>query len=82
MKEIENHNTLVFIVSRRANKPQVCYCGKGGGRTSAPLNRGATLATTQSSIYRLWHMAHVVLNILHHHPHTRRLSWPSRSCTT
>merc|ERR1711934_252912 len=23
MKEIENHNTLVFIVSRKANKPQV-----------------------------------------------------------
>ena len=25
MKEIENHNTLVFIVSRKANKPQVRY---------------------------------------------------------
>lgn len=25
MKKIEENNTLVFIVDKRANKPQVCY---------------------------------------------------------
>jgi len=28
MKKIEDNNTLVFIVDKRANKPQICHAVK------------------------------------------------------
>lgn len=71
MKEIENHNTLVFIVSRRANKPQVCAI-------VAKLREGRALTpqdpTRRRCLDRPLQKARVVLNIRHHsfpHPQVK-----------